>query len=82
MLLAGTMYFHNSPNSLTTGCIAPPATPRDYNAFSQLQGNPGSSTHILGEIVVDELALGSSVAINMALDPNARFPAVRVPLFQ
>jgi hypothetical protein len=36
----------------------------------QLQGNAGSTSFILGEIVVDTLGMGGTPTIDMVLNPN------------
>ena len=54
-LAAGSMYFHQ-----TSG----------FGANLQLQGNSGSTSFILGEIVVDTLGMGGTPTINMVLNPN------------
>ncbi len=86
MLLAGTMYFHNCASKdgagLGTNCSQTTDTPPGYQAFWQLQGTPGSGTYILGEIVADDMALGGTARVSMALDPNAVFPVLRVSLLQ
>jgi hypothetical protein len=65
LLLAGSLYFHNCPNS-------PACSPynTDYNAILQFQGNPGSDTRVVGNITVDSLNLSGNGSIDMVLDPN------------
>jgi len=77
MLLAGTMYFHNCPNSPTCE-----PWPTDYNAFMNLQGNPGSSTRVVGNIIVDQMTLGGNGQISMILDPNRVVVTVRASLLR
>ena len=36
-----------------------------------LQGNPGSTTTIIGEIIADTLSLGGNAGIKMNLNPNS-----------
>jgi hypothetical protein len=79
MLLAGTMYFHNCPNSLTAPCRT---WPTDYNAFLNLQGNPGSSTRVVGNIVTDQLTLAGNGQISMILDPNRVVVTIRASLLR
>lgn len=79
LLIGGNLYFHNCPESLTAPCAAPPT---DYNAFLNLQGSPGSSTYIYGNITTDELAEGGNSTVYMELNPNARYNIVKVALLQ
>jgi hypothetical protein len=79
LLLGGNLYFHNCPESLTAPCAPPPT---DYNAFLQLQGNPGSSTYVYGNITTDELITAGNGAVSMQLNPNAKFPIAKVALLQ
>jgi hypothetical protein len=37
----------------------------------QLQGNPGSTTTIIGQIITDALSLGGNAGIKMQLDPSS-----------
>ncbi len=78
LLLAGTMYFHNCPNSLTTGCD--PAT--DFKAFLQFQGNSGSGTFLLGNITADELITGGTGKVAMQLDSARVFTILKATLVQ
>ncbi len=78
MVLAGAMYFHNCPFSTTpTGCRPPPT---DYNAFFSLQGNPGSGTFILGNIVADQLLYGGNGSVSMALNINQKLTLLKAAL--
>src|SRR5678816_3165784 len=69
LIISGNMYFHNC-NAAGTGvnCSAPNA---GYNAFLQLQGNPGGSAYVLGNITTDELVIAGNGGVSMALNPNA-----------
>ncbi len=78
LLLAGTLYFHNCPNSTTTGCV--PNT--DYKAFFQLQGTPGSGTFLLGNITTDELIFGGNGSVAMQLDSARVFTILKATLIQ
>lgn len=79
-LLAGSMYFHQCNASGTgTGCGA---AGTDYNALFTLQGNSGSASYILGEIVTDNLAMGGTPNINMALNPYASYSILKVSLLR
>ena len=79
LLLGGNLYFHNCPESLTAPCAPPPT---DYNAFLSLQGSPGSSTYIYGNITTDELAEGGNGTVYMELNPYAKYSIVKVALLQ
>jgi len=67
MLLAGTMYFHQTGS---------------YNDQVGLGGSAGSSTYVLGDIVVDQLSLGGSGQIIMDLNPSAAFTTLKASLLQ
>jgi hypothetical protein len=79
-LLAGSIYFHQC-NALGTGtsCGAPPA---DYQENFGLQGNSGSSSYLLGEIVADQLSGGGTPSIYMVLNPNAAYNILKASIFQ
>jgi len=71
-LSSGYMYFHsgNGPTCGTsTSCLT-------------LQGGSGAQSYALGNIVVDELALGGNPQINMILNPSATFQVLRPTLLQ
>jgi hypothetical protein len=78
LLLVGTMYFHNCPNSTTTGCD--PTT--DYRAFFQLQGASGSGTFMLGNITTDELITGGGGKVSMQLDSARVYTILKATLIQ
>jgi hypothetical protein len=66
------MYFHNGNGASCgsgTSCLT-------------LQGSSGAQSYTLGNIVVDELAMGGTPAINMILNPTATFSALRPQLLQ
>jgi hypothetical protein len=79
LALVGTMYFHNCPNSVTGPCSAPPL---DYQAVLSLQGNTGTNTRILGDIIADQLQLGGTSNIDMELNPYGTFQFLKVALLQ
>ncbi|HKS95507.1 MAG TPA: pilus assembly protein TadG-related protein [Terriglobia bacterium] len=79
LLLGGNLYFHNCPESLTAPC-APPTT--DYNAFLQLQGNPGSNTYVYGNITTDELITAGNGSVTMELNAQAVYSILKVALLQ
>jgi len=66
-LLAGTMYFHQNGT---------------FNATFKLNGNPGSSTYILGEIITDKLSMSGTPNINMQLNPNAAYNTLKATLLR
>ncbi|HEV2493169.1 MAG TPA: hypothetical protein VG204_08880, partial [Terriglobia bacterium] len=78
LLLGGNLYFHNCPEA-PSKCAAPPT---DYNAFLDLQGNPGSSTYVFGNITTDELIEGGTATIQMELNPNLVTNILKVALLQ
>lgn len=81
MLLAGTMYFHQcvtSGSDTGLGCSAPSA----YHDQLGLGGNAGSSTYVLGDIIVDQLSVGGSGTIVMDLNPSASFTTLKAALVQ
>ena len=79
LLLVGTMYFHNCPNSVATGCAAPPT---DYQALVTLQGNSGTNTQVVGDIIADQLSLGGNSTISMQLSPYSSLMFLRTALLQ
>jgi hypothetical protein len=80
LILSGNMYFHNCNASGTgTGCSLPSI---GYNAFFQLQGSPGNTSYVLGNITADEVVLGGSGNIAMSLNPNAIYNILKASLLQ
>lgn len=80
LILSGNMYFHNCNASGTgTGCSLPPT---GYNAFFQLQGSPGNSTFVLGNITTDELVMGGGGTTAMSLNPNAIYNILKASLLR
>ncbi len=71
-LSSGFLYFHKG-NGTTCGTSTSCLT---------LKGNSGAGAYTLGNIVVDELALGGTPAINMFLNPTATFSVLRPSLLQ
>jgi len=76
LLMSGTMYFHNCPNSPSCN----PST--DYKAFLQFQGNSGASTYLLGNITTDELITGGGGSVKMQLDPSYVYSILKVALLK
>jgi len=87
-LLAGTLYFHQcivagtptGAGGSDTGlnCTASTA----FNTKLSLSGNAASGTYVLGEIIVDQLTLGGTSAINMQLNPNATYNILKATLLR
>lgn len=80
-LLAGTMYFHQcvtSGSDTGTSC----STATAFNDNLTLQGNSGSNTYILGQIIVDQLSLGGNSAIIMDLNSNQAYNILKASIFQ
>jgi hypothetical protein len=61
--ITGTIYLTNTEPTMT-------ADASHYQMLS-LQGNPGSATNIIGEIIIDKLSLGGNANITMTLDATA-----------
>ncbi|HEX3154185.1 MAG TPA: Tad domain-containing protein [Candidatus Angelobacter sp.] len=71
-LSSGFFYFHSGSGSTcgtNTSCLT-------------LQGGSGAHSYALGNIVVDELALGGNPEINMILNPAATFAVLRATLLE
>jgi hypothetical protein len=80
LILSGNMYFHNCNASGTgTGCSAPLT---GYNAFFNLQGSPGSTSYVLGNITTDELVMGGGGTVAMSLNPNAVYNILKASLLE
>lgn len=89
-LLAGSMYFHMC-NAAGTGvsCSATVCTSinkcaagSSFGSNFGLQGNSGSTSYILGEIIADTLQMGGTPSINMALNPNSALSTLKASLLQ
>jgi len=79
-ILAGTMYFHSCNGSgAGTNCLAPPTA---WNDILTLQGGSGSSTYVLGQIIVDNLVLGGNSSIYMDLNPTSAFRILKAAIYQ
>jgi len=71
-LSSGFLYFHSGSGATcgtNTSCLT-------------LQGGSGSQSYTLGNIVVDELALGGNPQINMILNPASTFAVLRPTLLE
>jgi Putative Flp pilus-assembly TadE/G-like len=79
-LLAGSMYFHHC-NAAGTG-VSCGANPTYYNSIFTLQGNSGSASYVLGDIITDNLAMGGTPTINMALNPTAAYNTLKATLLR
>jgi hypothetical protein len=82
MLLAGTMYFHQciiGGSDTGQGCdFKTPA----FNDVLSLGGTTGSSTYVLGDIIIDQLNVGGSGQIVMDLNPSAAYTTLKAALLQ
>jgi hypothetical protein len=67
MLLAGTMYFHNNT---------------DFSDTFTLNGNSGSSTYVLGDIVADNVSLKGDSQVTMDLNTSVVFNVLKASIFQ
>jgi hypothetical protein len=74
MTLVGTIYITNTKAIMQ-------ATPGQYQTVL-LQGNPGSETLIIGEIIASKLQMGGTAAIKMTLDPAYALNIRQVALVQ
>ncbi len=70
--LRGTIYLTSTEPTMRTN-------PARYQFF-ELQGTPGSTTRIIGMIIVDRLSLGGTADILMTLDPTAKLKTRQVAL--
>jgi len=71
-LSSGFLYFHSGSGATcgtNTSCLT-------------LQGGSGAQSYTLGNIVVDELALGGNPEINMILNPASTFAVLRPTLLE
>ena len=67
LTLVGTVYMTDSVAQMGSSSSA---TCGQYQSLT-MQGNPGSSTHIMGEIITSTLTLGGTPGITMNLNPAA-----------
>jgi Putative Flp pilus-assembly TadE/G-like len=79
-LLAGSMYFHHC-NAAGTG-VSCGANPTYYDSVFTLQGNSGSASYVLGDIITDNLSMGGTPTINMALNPTAAYSTLKATLLR
>lgn len=79
-LLAGTMYFHQC---VTTGSdTGEGCTPSAFNTIFQLNGNPGATTYILGDIIADQIANKGNPDVTMDLSPTSTYSTLKASLLQ
>ena len=78
LTLAGTLYFTNAPSPLKRPELEGSA---EFQTLS-LQGTPGSTTQVIGQIIVDSLQLGGNATINMTLNPNSAQPIRKLALIR
>jgi hypothetical protein len=85
--MAGTFYFH-SCSSATGGappCVQPSGTTSTgtyYNDKLTMGGGSGTSSYILGEIIVDNLDMQGSPTIFMDLNPTSAANILKAALYQ
>lgn len=79
LLLVGTMYFHDCPNTLTTGCNPPPT---DWQSSLTMAGGSGAGTRLVGEIVTDNLHMRGISTITMDINPFPLIDILKVALLQ
>ena len=85
--MAGTFYFHSCSSS--TGGAPPCTQPTGststgtyYNDKLTMDGNSGSTSYILGEIIVDNLDMQGTPTIVMDLNPTSANNILKVALYQ
>jgi hypothetical protein len=79
-LLAGTIYFHQcvtSGSDTGQGCVS-----GAYNDVVSLGGNSGSTTYVLGDIIIDQILLHGTSGITMDLNPSAAYTTLKAALVQ
>jgi hypothetical protein len=75
------MYFHQC-NSATVGAGTGCNTGTGFNSTFKLNGNPGSQTYILGEIIADKVSLSGTPSVNMQLNPYAAYNTLKATLLR
>jgi hypothetical protein len=85
--MAGTFYFH----SCSSGTGGPPPCTQPTGATSQgtyyndeltMDGGSGSTSYILGEIIVDNLHMQGTPTIFMDLNPTSAQNILKAALYQ
>ena len=77
LTIAGTMYFTASFDANKSSLDGNP----NYQTLI-LQGTPGSTTEVIGQILVDSLNLGGNAEISMTLNPNTKLPIRKLALIR
>jgi hypothetical protein len=80
LTLAGNIYVHNC-GSATAGAGTSCSSTAYTDTFS-LGGGSGSATYVLGDIIVDQLALGGNSTIAMQLNPTSAYYILKAELLQ
>jgi hypothetical protein len=77
----GSLYFHycNSPQGAGLGSNCPISA---YTDQLTLQGNSGSTSYIVGDVVTDYLIMGGTPQIVMDLNKNALYYVLKASLLQ
>jgi hypothetical protein len=77
----GSMYFHycNSPDGAGLGSNCPSSA---FTDLLTLQGTPGSTSYVVGDIVADQLTVSGNASVVMELNPNALFYVLKASLIQ
>lgn len=77
LTISGTLYFTNS-------FLPGKADLTGNSAFQTvtLQGTPGSTTQVVGQILVDSLEMAGNATIRMTLNPNAVHPIRKLALIR
>jgi hypothetical protein len=58
------------------------ANPTYYDSIFTLQGNSGSASYVLGDVITDNLKMGGTPTINMALNPTAAYSTLKATLLR
>ena len=74
MTIVGTIYQTNTKATMLADST--------HHQTLSLQGNPGSATNIIGQIIVDHLDLGGNAEIRMTLDANPTLTVRQVALIR
>lgn len=74
MTIIGTIYLTNTRATMLADST--------HHQTLSLQGNPGSATNIVGQIIVDHLDLGGNAEIRMTLNPNPYLTIRQVALIK
>ena len=86
--MAGTFYFHSCSGTAIAGanglsCTVPTATPPAYYSDTlTITGNSGGSAYILGQVIIDNLALNGGGSIYMDLNPTTAQNVYKASLYQ